>query len=168
MTRILKTIILSVVLLANGACTHIMNREIKTEVVIDAPLKSVWSILSDGSRYSEWNPFIISMEGEVASGNRLTNIMQTGPEKTMTFKPKILVAEPDRELRWIGRVLMPGIFDGEHYFQLHDEGGQTRLVHGEKFRGIGLLFISTDKFRTNFEAMNVALKERAEASVPTD
>ena len=30
------------------------------------------------------------------------------------FKTTVLVAEPYRELRWMGRLIIPGLFDGEH------------------------------------------------------
>jgi len=36
----------------------------------------------------------------------------------MTFRPTILKAEPERELRWLGRLLLPGLFDGEHVFEI--------------------------------------------------
>jgi len=30
----------------------------------------------------------------------------------MTFRPKVLAAQPGVLLRWIGRLIMPGTFDG--------------------------------------------------------
>jgi hypothetical protein len=38
--------------------------------------------------------------------------------KGMTFHPAVLTVIPKSELRWLGRFLGPGIFDGEHYFQI--------------------------------------------------
>lgn len=35
-------------------------------------------------------------------------------------------------------------------------------MHGERFSGVGLWFIDPEQFRANFEAMNAALKKRAE------
>lgn len=40
----------------------------------------------------------------------------------MTFRPTVLVAEPDRELRWRGRLLVPGLLDGEHAFVVEPRG----------------------------------------------
>ncbi len=42
-----------------------------------------------------------------------------------TFRPTVLVAEPNRELRWLGRLFMPGPFDGEH------RSRSSRSVRGE-------------------------------------
>lgn len=82
----------------------------------------------------------------------------------MTFAPKVLVADPGRELRWIGRMWMPGIVDGEHYFRIEPAGdGRVRLTQGERFSGAlvpvagGLL-----DMRDEFAAMNAAVKVRAE------
>jgi hypothetical protein len=30
------------------------------------------------------------------------------------FKPKVLSVRPERELRWLGRLFVRGVFDGEH------------------------------------------------------
>src|SRR5262249_4977516 len=54
----------------------------------------------------------------------------------MTFKPEVLVATPNKELRWLGKLGLHGIFDGEHFFVLTTNGdGTTRLNHGERFSG---------------------------------
>ena len=84
----------------------------------------------------------------------------------MQFKPTVLAANRERELRWLGRLLVPGIFDGEHYFLLEPIGSdRTRLTQGEKFSGIlvGLFGGTLSATEDGFKAMNVALKRRAEA-----
>ncbi len=86
----------------------------------------------------------------------------------MRFKPKVLAAEPGRELRWLGRLGLPGIFDGEHSFRLEPlPGGGTRLVQAERFRGllVGLFGGTLEKTKAGFEQMNRALKQRTEAAV---
>ena len=84
----------------------------------------------------------------------------------MTFKPKVLAAD-GRELRWLGHLLMPGLFDGEHRFLVEDlVAGHSRLVQSEDFRGVlvPLLRRSLErKTKPGFVAMNEALKKRAES-----
>ena len=46
----------------------------------------------------------------------------------MTFAPTVIRAARNQELRWLGRLLLPGVFDGEHSFQLSPTAGGTRLV----------------------------------------
>jgi len=89
----------------------------------------------------------------------------------MTFKPTVLAADAERELRWLGRLGVPGIFDGEHSFRLErlPDGG-TRFVQAERFRGVlvGLFGTTLQKALLGFEQMNHALKQRAEATVAND
>jgi hypothetical protein len=55
----------------------------------------------------------------------------------MAFCPTVIVASPNQELRWLGHFLLPGVFDGEHYFQLEAiSPGRVRFIQGEKFSGI--------------------------------
>lgn len=87
----------------------------------------------------------------------------------MELSPTVLAMEVDREFRWKGRLALPGIFDGEHRFRLSAESrATTRLVHEEVFSGllVPLVMRGRIKARTvaGFEAMNQALKSRAEAS----
>jgi hypothetical protein len=83
----------------------------------------------------------------------------------MTFKPTVLAVEPDRELRWLGRLLVPGIFDGEHIFYIEPlNQARSRFTQAERFSGIlvGLFRGTLDKTELGFEQMNAALKARAE------
>jgi hypothetical protein len=108
--------------------------------------------------------------GNARPGQRLTIRLQPVGGRGTTFRPTVLEVDPGKRLRWIGRVLVPGIFDGEHSFTIQPLGnGQVRLVQQEDFRGllVPLLAGSLDR-RTlpAFEQMNQALKRRAEAEQP--
>ena len=145
-------------------------RELHTEIEIQAPADRVWQILTDLTQYPSWNPFITEAEGEVREGATLTVRIAPPGGNPMTFTPTVLRATPNEEFRWLGRLVLPGIFDGEHRFELTPtpEGG-THLVQSERFRGflVPLLWRSLDKnTRRGFELMNQALKERAEAADP--
>lgn len=142
------------------------RRELKTEIWIDASREAVWTHLATPLRYADWNPFLVSMKGDLVEGSRLTNTMRPASGKEMTFSPTVLTVSPQRELRWLGRLFLPRLFDGEHYFLLEDSDGGTRLVHGEKFHGVLLWFIDVQTFLPDFEALNRALKTRSEALPP--
>jgi hypothetical protein len=78
----------------------------------------------------------------------------------------VLVAEPGRELRWLGRVLMPGIFDGEHAFIIEPQAKGCRLRHEETFTGLlvpifGAMLADTAR---SFANANDALKRRVEGA----
>ena len=78
----------------------------------------MWRILTDFDAYPEWNPFIKSVRGRPEASTKLEVRIEPPGGRSMTFKPTVLEAEPERELRWLGRVLLPGIFDGEHSLRI--------------------------------------------------
>ena len=143
-------------------------QHIRSEIDIAASADTVWRALADFSAYPVWNPFVRSISGEQTPGARLKVTVQPEGEKVMSFRPRLLVFEPKKELRWKGQVLVPGIFDGEHYFQLTEPSpGRVHFVHGEVFSGLLAPLLFHDSVRTGtergFAAMNQALRARAEA-----
>lgn len=164
MTALLCLAAALAVLAAAAAFALAPRREVVTEVAIDAPPTAVWAALADPEGHAGWNPFLVAMRGELVEGARLANTMRPAGGGEMTFRPTVLKVVPGRELRWLGRLVLPRIFDGEHYFLLREHEGGTRLVHGETFRGVALWFLDVTRFRADFEAMNAALKARVETA----
>ena len=141
---------------------------LQTEIDIAATPDHVWSILTDFSAYPDWNPFIRSIHGAPEQGARLVIRIQPSGAKGMTFRPTVLAATPDYELCWLGRLLVPGLFDGEHRFTIQPiDRGKVRFRQSELFRGI-LVPMFRDSLdrdtKRGFIEMNLALKARAETS----
>lgn len=141
--------------------------EITTSIDIDAPPDRVWDALLDFPAYIDWNPFIRKISGFARAGERLTVHILPPGGKGMTFHPRVLRSDPRTEFRWLGHMIVPGIFDGEHFFRVEPlaEGQRSRFVHGERFTGllVPLLRRRLDEdTRFGFEAMNRALKSRVE------
>jgi hypothetical protein len=87
----------------------------------------------------------------------------------MRFTPTVLAVKPERELRWLGKLLLPGLFDGEHYFLLEPIGEErTRFTHGENFSGllVSIFGGALSATEEGFKAMNLALKRQAEEARP--
>ncbi len=140
--------------------------EIRTSIDINATPAQVWRILMDFENYPTWNTFIKSITGKAEKGARLAAFIEPPGGKGMQFNPKVLAVEPNKEFRWLGHLFIPGLFDGEHIFELTDNGnGTTTFVQRERFGGILVpLFkkMLNDNTRRGFEAMNAALKAKAE------
>lgn len=140
--------------------------QLETQIDIQAPIEQIWSLLIDFPSYPRWNPFIRSLEGTFAVGRSLKVFIQPSGARGMRFRPTLLVLQPNRELRWRGRLFLPGLFDGEHYFTLEAKaGGGTILKQGEIFSGLLVPFFrrSLDgATRQGFVAMNEAVKREAE------
>ena len=138
-------------------------KRMSAAIEIEVPPSRVWAVLTDLSSYPEWNPLFRAASGEIAVGNRLTlRCFPTGG-RPMTIKPKLVVVEPDVELRWTSS--LPGIISGDHSFALSPADGGTRLVQSESFRGLLVPFSGKTLARAeaSFAELNEALKKWAEA-----
>ncbi len=142
-------------------------RQEETEINIEAPPEAVWKVMTDFDSFPDWNPLVTRASGEVKQGEILEVHIALPNGKPRTFKPRLLVADPNKELRWLGTFLHPALFSGEHYFIMESqEPGGTRFRHGEMYSGMLVPAFSRviNKALVGFELMNVALKERVEGS----
>ena len=142
-----------------------MHHELHTEIDIDAKPEVVWQVLTDLDRYPEWNPFITSAVGTPEVGAKLVNRMEPPGGKAMTFKPQVTVVEDGETFEWLGTLGFSGVFDGRHRFDIEASPTGTKLIQSESFDGVLVRFMrkSLDtQTKAGFEAMNAALKARAE------
>lgn len=144
-----------------------MRTNVETSIEIEAPAALVWSVLLDFDSYFEWNPFVLGIQGLAIPGERLHVSIRPPGARSMFFKPRVLHVAGGRELRWLGRFFLPGLFDGEHYFRLEPIGdSRVRFVHGEVFSGL-LVGLANDSLlesiREGFDEMNRAIKRRSES-----
>ncbi len=127
----------------------------------------MWTVLTDFASFPDWNPFIRRIVGELREGARLDVLLGASGTKALRFRPTLRRLEPRRELRWIGRLGLPRLFDGEHIFEMEPAGeGRTRFVQREVFRGLLVPFLARSLDRDTkrgFEEMNRAMKTRAES-----
>ncbi len=141
-------------------------KQLETEIHISAPAAKVWKILTHIHTYHHWNPFIKSIQGTLEPGERIRVRIQPPGGNVMTFTPRLLSVNPEREIRWKGRLLLPGLFDGEHRLAIEPLDDQTvRFIQSETFSGfiVPLMKKQIDtSIRNGFGAMNIALKKRAE------
>jgi hypothetical protein len=139
---------------------------IETSIDIDANPDVVWRILMNFSAYPYWNPFIYRIEGEAFEGERLSVLIQPPGKREMQFRPRVQRVEHQRAFSWLGKLLIPGLFDGYHEFLLEPIVQGTRFRHRERFSGIlvPLLWkIMQPTIQAGFESMNRAIKIRAES-----
>ncbi len=131
-----------------------------------ASSKRVWQVLTDFPNYSKWNPVIVQVKGEAKVRTRLEIHLRTTGGKNRTYKPTITKVEPDRELRWYGKSLFPGMLNGERIFTIHSLGTDSVLFfHSQIFTGLGV-YLGGNRLerdiRTTLNEMNVALKRQVE------
>jgi hypothetical protein len=140
--------------------------ELYSQIEVRATSERIWEVLSGFHDYPDWNPFIRSIRGNLAEGERITADLRPEGASGMTIRPVLIRVIPGRELRWKGHLFVQGLFDGEHVFEIRPQGDGTCLfVQHEYFSGllVPLLenMLKTDTAR-GFAGMNEALKARAE------
>jgi hypothetical protein len=143
-----------------------VEKEIVTKIEINAPPSRVWQVLSDLEKYPTWNPFIKKISGLLARNEKLEVHMPDPRGGTMILTPTVLVAERDRELRWLGRS-EGDVFNGEHCFLIDpiENNNKVHFSQSEKFTGSMVASLEAwldTAVKQNFEDMNRALKQRAE------
>jgi hypothetical protein len=142
---------------------------ITTHCTVTADVEDTWMTLTDLAGYARWNPFIIGAAGDVRAGERLDLIILPPGGRAMVSRPWVTVVEAPRYLEWLGRAVLPGVFDGRHSLSLTPmPGGRTLLQQSETFTGVlvplaeGIL----SRTRAGFVAMNEALARRHAKSEP--
>lgn len=143
-------------------------KKIETKITINASAQEVWDVLMDFRSHSFWNPFIKSISGVPEVGNKIQVVLGGADDKGMRFNPLVLVNEKQSEFRWKGKLLVKGVFDGEHYFLLKQTAdNKCSFTQGEKFSGILVPFLSgvLKDTQDSFKLMNDALKMKVEEGI---
>jgi hypothetical protein len=142
------------------------TRFIKTETIIKAPAERVWAEMTDFASFPAWNPFIREAQGRLEPGEQLTVRLRLDRWLWMSFKPRVTVVEPNRELRWLATLVRPGVFDVDRAFQIEPYDDGVRFVMSEECTG----WLTPVMFAANLEAQlyrgydafNHALRKRVE------
>lgn len=110
--------------------------EISAVTRIDAPIERAWTVLTDTEAWSRWNPLVRSLDGALAVGERLTVELHLEGRKPQTFRPAVTDVVPGTSFEWLGRLGVPGLFDGRHRFELRRlDARSCELVHSERLAG---------------------------------
>lgn len=144
-------------------------KEIHTHIEISAPPDRVWRILTNFAVYQDWNPFIRRAScAELKVGEQMEIWLLPAGGTGWTFYPTLIEVKPNRELKWRGRFILPGLFDGEHRFTIEPiDEHHVRFVQAEEVRGLLVPLFGRLLRQTHaaFEEMNRALKQRAESTL---
>jgi hypothetical protein len=140
--------------------------KIETQILINAPPERAWRLFMDFKEWPRWNPFIISIDGVPKVGERLEFTAKLPKGMTGSFRPRVVKVDENAEFGWVGRLPVPGLFEGTHSFVFKPEGGKTLFMQSEVFRGILPPFMPgmLKKTKTGFDIMNEAFKKRVEES----
>ena len=137
-------------------------------VEIEAPAHRVWEILVDVERYGEWNPFTTRVDTSLEVGSPVDLYVTLGPFK-LRQPESIQDVVPPRLLAW-GMVMgARWLLETRREQRLEPlSDSRCRYTTTDAFAGV-LAPLAVLSFggliRRGFNAVAVALKERAEAEV---
>jgi hypothetical protein len=138
-------------------------KQYHTTIKINAPIEKVWQALTDFSTFPDWNPLVSKASGKIAEGEIIKIFIKP---LNAEFSAKLIKVIENQELTWLGTRFAKFLLTGEHYYKLEKiNENQTRLLHGEYFKGVFSQFISAKllkKMESVFAIHNQILKTRLE------
>jgi hypothetical protein len=140
--------------------------EFRTTFPVAASAETVWGILLDFERWSEWNPSVPSISGEAQIGSTLAMTLAMPRRPSAKVKAEITELDPERRFSWHGNIGGDRLFAGTREFEIDPQPDGTVLVtHVETVTG--LLFpvfraVMGSAIQEHHDNLNSALKDRAE------
>jgi hypothetical protein len=159
---------LLLVALAALAASAVLDRPAKVVTMsstVPGPKPEVWRALTDFAAYESWNPVVTSASGEPREGSELDLDVRLPGHDPRSLDASVLIARPDRKLRWQDRRLLPGVEDWEYEFVLQPvEGGRVLVVQQLRIEGLLAPFADDDAAREALQLLADALEERLEGA----
>lgn len=151
----------------------------QTEIVINAPIKAVWEVMTDIGRYREWNPFVVRIDCEAArpqvGTDFILNVQFKDARKIIKTLERVsrLEAPATREgaeralleYEFLGPLHNLNLVRGKRQQMLESlPDGKTRYRTYERLHGLLAWAAPIAKVQDGFERHAAALKQRCETS----
>jgi hypothetical protein len=135
-----------------------------TKIHIKAAADVVWRILTDISRWSQWNTTIDKIEGSITLGGNVTVYAKASPGRAFPLKVSEFV--PNKSMVWSGGMPL-GLFTGKRTYTITTmDEGDVEFSMGECFTGLmaPLVTRSIPDLQPSFDEFSHCLKIRAEST----
>jgi hypothetical protein len=143
----------------------------RTAFPIEASPDAVWDVLTDFGSYSEWNPSLPSISGELRTGGSVSLTLGMPGRPSPKVKATLGDVAPGQHLTWHGNAGADWLFAGDREFLIDRQpDGTVLFTHTEDIHGaLFPLFraVMGNAIQRSHDGFNVALKERAEARAPS-
>lgn len=140
---------------------------VEHRIGIQAPAETIWEILYDLEGWKDWNPLYPEAHGVIRIGSVLDLTLALEGETPQQIKPVILEWVPNDQIHWRLR-MMGGLVSTTRFLELEQlDTASTIFSNGELIGGLLGPTVARRmgrKIYRGFEAMNQALKARAEAA----
>ena len=152
-----------------------MRRDPAAETAIDAPLDTVWAVMTDTERYPEWNPFVRRVECDQPPrvGTPIRLHVEFAGGKQVVSPERITVLEPPYDEEGVRRATLAYVYEGwparlglvrgTRWQRLSQHpGGTTRYETVEEFSGPLVPLAGPARVEDGFRRHAEALRARAE------
>ncbi len=140
----------------------------RTTFPVAASAETVWGILVDFDRWSEWNPSVPSISGDARVGSTLAMTLAMPRRPSAKVKAEITELDPERRFSWHGTIGGDSFFSGTREFEIDSQPDGTVLVtHVETVTGLFFpVFraIMGSAIQEHHDNLNAGLKECAEGT----
>lgn len=138
------------------------SRTTSVSNTIQADAAIVWALLTNAADFKRWNSTIVSIEGDIAEGEKIRLKSTLDPNRT--FKLKVKKLDPEKTLVW-------GDTMGKRTYTLTPDGnGKVKFSMTEKIGGpmFPLFANKIPSFDASFEQFAADLKMEAEKIMMND
>lgn len=128
------------------------------EITIQAPIATVWDMLTDIDAWPEWNRDVRSarLHGPLEAGTEFT--WKAGPG---TIRSTLVAVDPPHGIAWHGRTM--GI-TARHVYRLEDLEGGVRVTTEESWQGFLPKLLGRSMQRTLDESIRRGLESARDAA----
>lgn len=144
-------------------------KTVRHEIIIPATPEQVWAVISDISRYSQWNPTLKPRgdikQGALAVGDKIKYEFTDSEGNKTNIAAKVKQVIPNQLLSQKGGI--PGFITYHNYYTLEplDGGAHTKLTIREEYRGIYVCFWDTTSTEQAYGLMNEAVAKQVVAKL---
>lgn len=129
--------------------------------IINATPETIWNIITDADSYPQWEPNVVSINGNIAEGETVTAHVK---HTNRAFPAKVTVFILHQKMVWTGGMPL-GLFKGERTFSLTQKDNTVEFTLREEFSGL-LLFMMKSSIPDQtemFQNFVAGLKQHAES-----
>lgn len=103
------------------------SRTTSVSAYIDAPVETVWKILTDAAAYPSWNTTVVRLDGEIKEGEKIRLTSTLDPDRE--FKLKVKDVKPGESMIWKDMM-------GKRTYKLKKKGDGVLFVMTERIGGL--------------------------------
>lgn len=132
------------------------SRTTSIQESIDADAADIWKLLTESEGYTDWNSTVVSIDGQIRPGNKITLVSTLDPNRKFKLKVKEFV--PGKRLVLKGSM-------GQRVYELNESSGKVIVSMTERIGSFmfPLFANKIPSFDESFEQFMSDLKKAAES-----